>query len=248
MAASRRRTTPRRRRRAPPLGEHALDRRGREVRPVGEDDDGSFDVFAERGEPAAQRRARAARPLGALDDTTPSTVLGTLELVGACDDDDLVDRGRARAARARAGAGCAAWGCRTATPRPRRGRPRRRGPSALGDGDARDDDRAATAGRRRRRERRCARPCPCPPSPRRRSRSRAEARVLGRDDEELAARGARRLGAGLRHRDDALRVRRVGRRHVDRRVAGPAVAGLRRVAALDDEALGTTRWKIVSSK
>ena len=60
--------------------------------------------------------------------------------------------------------------------------------------------------------------------------------VVRRDDEELAARRARRLGGRLRHRDDAVRVRRVLRHLVVRRVARPAGARPGRVAALDHEA------------
>ena len=72
------------------------------------------------------------------------------------------------------------------------------------------------------------------------ARHRADDRVLGREpridaghDEELAAGGARRLGRGLGHRDDALRVRGVRGRRVAGRVAGTAAARLGRVAALD---------------
>ena len=56
------------------------------------------------------------------------------------------------------------------------------------------------------------------------------------DDEELAARGPRRLGLRLRHRDDASGVGGVGRRHVDGLVARPAASRPGRVAALDHEA------------
>ena len=55
------------------------------------------------------------------------------------------------------------------------------------------------------------------------------------DDEELAARGARRVGLGLGHRDDPRRVGEIGRRRLDHGVARPAHAGAERVAALDDE-------------
>ena len=62
----------------------------------------------------------------------------------------------------------------------------------------------------------------------------AEQRVVGRqlgvvagDDEELAARRARRLDLGLGHRDDALRVGEVLRRRLDDRVARAARARCR---------------------
>ena len=42
----------------------AVDRRGREVGPVGEDDDGSFDLVSERAEAAAKRGAPSALPSG----------------------------------------------------------------------------------------------------------------------------------------------------------------------------------------
>ena len=71
----------------------------------------------------------------------------------------------------------------------------------------------------------------------------ADDRVVGRqpgvgpgDDEELAAAVPGGSAPRLRHRDGAVRVARVARRRVDGRVAGPAVPGLRRVAALDHEA------------
>ena len=70
-----------------PVVEHAFDGLRREIRPVGKDDDGRFDVFAERCEAAAKRRSGPAFPLRAADD---SRLLGS-ELVGAFDDDDLVD-------------------------------------------------------------------------------------------------------------------------------------------------------------
>ena len=69
-----------------PVVEHALDRLRREVRPVGEDDDGRFDVLPEGCEAAPKRRAGPAFPVRAADD--PRLVGG--ELVGALDDDDLV--------------------------------------------------------------------------------------------------------------------------------------------------------------
>ena len=75
------------------------------------------------------------------------------------------------------------------------------------------------------------------------SRDLADDRVLRRqahvwpcDDEELAARCARRLGLALRHRDDPLRVGGIGRRHVDGLVARPAASRSGRIAALDHEA------------
>ncbi len=70
-----------------PGREDALDRRRREVGPVGEDDDRGLRAGGERGEPAAQRRARAELPVGARDDPRA----GRLQRVGARDDDDVVD-------------------------------------------------------------------------------------------------------------------------------------------------------------
>src|SRR5918995_5762955 len=74
-------------------------------------------------------------------------------------------------------------------------------------------------------------------------RDRADDRVVRREpcvrcgyDEELAPGASRRLGARLRHRDDALRVPRVAGRWVDGRIAGAARPGAGRVAALDHEA------------
>ena len=64
---------------------------------------------------------------------------------------------------------------------------------------------------------------------------RRQARVGGGDDEELAARRARRLALGLGHRDGALRVLEVRGRLLADRVAGAAEAVAERVAALDDE-------------
>ena len=62
-----------------------------------------------------------------------------------------------------------------------------------------------------------------------------QARVGPRDDVELAAGRARRLGLGLRHGHRALQVGRIRRRLVSRAVAGAAHAAAGRVAALDDE-------------
>ena len=62
-----------------------------------------------------------------------------------------------------------------------------------------------------------------------------KAGVFGGDHEELATARSRRLCLRLRHRDHTLRVRGVGRRRVDGRVARPAAALPCRVAALDDE-------------
>ena len=59
--------------------------------------------------------------------------------------------------------------------------------------------------------------------------------LVAGDDEELAARGAARLGRRLGHRDGPERVLRVRRRRVDGGVAGAAGAARRRVAALDHE-------------
>src|SRR5262249_47233635 len=65
---------------------------------------------------------------------------------------------------------------------------------------------------------------------------RREARVRAGDNEELTAGGACRLGAGLRHRDNAARVARVRGRRVDDGVAGTPRPVPVRVAALDHEA------------
>ena len=73
--------------RCAPVVEHALDRLRREIGPVGKDDYGCFDVFAERREAAAKRRPGPACPLRAAHDPSPRSVG---ELVGALDDDDLV--------------------------------------------------------------------------------------------------------------------------------------------------------------
>lgn len=75
-----------------PLAEHALDRLRREIGPVGEDDDGGVGLGRQRGKAAAKRRARALGPPGAADDTRVG-----LDLVGAENDDDVVDRGAADA-------------------------------------------------------------------------------------------------------------------------------------------------------
>jgi hypothetical protein len=69
-----------------PCGDHALDRLGGEIGPVGEHDDGGLGV--QRGEAAAERGSRASLPLGAVDDVRVG-----LDAVRAEDDDDLVDRG-----------------------------------------------------------------------------------------------------------------------------------------------------------
>src|SRR4051794_6496719 len=63
-----------------------------------------------------------------------------------------------------------------------------------------------------------------------------QAGVLARDDEELAARRARRLGLGLGHRHDALAVGEVLRRRLGDRVAGAARAVALGIPALDHEA------------
>src|SRR5712691_6399333 len=65
---------------------------------------------------------------------------------------------------------------------------------------------------------------------------RREPRVRSRDDEELTPRGPGRVGAGLRPRDPASDVFRVGRRRVDHAVAGPAGPRAGWISALDDEA------------
>ena len=73
-----------------------LDRRGREVGAVCEDDDRDLDFVSERSEPAPKRRSRSASPLMAAHDPARARLWlrdTRLELVGALDDDDLVDRG-----------------------------------------------------------------------------------------------------------------------------------------------------------
>jgi hypothetical protein len=69
-----------------PRRDHALDRLGREVRPVGEHDEGSLGV--QRGETAAQGGSGAPLPVGAADDARVG-----LDVVGAEDDDGLLDGG-----------------------------------------------------------------------------------------------------------------------------------------------------------
>ena len=71
----------------PPGGDDPLDRLGREVGPVGEDDDRGLDVVVELLEAARERCARAALPAGARDDAG-----GRLERVRSGDDHDLVHR------------------------------------------------------------------------------------------------------------------------------------------------------------
>jgi hypothetical protein len=74
----------------PPGPDDAVDRRRREVRAVGEDDDRRLGLVRERQEAAAERRARAALPVGAQHDRR-----ARLEGVGARDDDHLVHGGGA---------------------------------------------------------------------------------------------------------------------------------------------------------
>lgn len=69
-----------------PGRDHALDRRGREVGPVGEHDDGGLGV--EGGQAAAERGPGAPLPVGAGDDSRVG-----LDLVRAEDDHDVLDGG-----------------------------------------------------------------------------------------------------------------------------------------------------------
>jgi hypothetical protein len=75
-----------------PGGDHAVDRLRRQVRPVCEDDHRCVGVLRQRGQPAAERRAGPALPFGAENGLRRS-----LDVVGAEDDDDPVDRARAHA-------------------------------------------------------------------------------------------------------------------------------------------------------
>ena len=81
------------------VGQHPLDRTRVEVGAVCEDDQRRVDVIAERGEATAQARTRPERPVRARHDSRTLEIdrLGRLDRVGARDDDDLVDRGRAQA-------------------------------------------------------------------------------------------------------------------------------------------------------
>ena len=76
----------------PPRLDDAVDRRRRDVRPVAEDDDGSFGLRAQRVQAAPERCAGPPTPIGAANDA-----LRGLDLVRAGDDDELVDRARADA-------------------------------------------------------------------------------------------------------------------------------------------------------
>ena len=69
-----------------PRRDHALDRLGREVGPVGEHDHGGLCV--QRGQAAAEGGSGAALPLGAADDARVG-----LDVVRAEDDDDVLDGG-----------------------------------------------------------------------------------------------------------------------------------------------------------
>lgn len=73
-----------------PGRDHALDRLGREVGPVGEDDHRGLGIAP--GQAATERGSRAALPLGAADHARVD-----LDLVRAEDDDDLVHRGASKA-------------------------------------------------------------------------------------------------------------------------------------------------------
>jgi hypothetical protein len=67
-----------------PRRDHALDRLGREVGAVREHDDSGLGV--ERGQAAAERRPRPSLPVGTADDARVG-----LDVVGAEDDDDVLD-------------------------------------------------------------------------------------------------------------------------------------------------------------
>jgi hypothetical protein len=69
-----------------PGRDHALDRVGREVGPVGEHDEGGLRV--ERGQAAAKGGSGALLPVGAADDARVG-----LDVVRAEDDDDVLDCG-----------------------------------------------------------------------------------------------------------------------------------------------------------
>lgn len=71
-----------------PGSDDPVDRAGSQVRTVRENDHGRLGAGCKGGEPTAKGRARAAFPVGTVD--------GAFELVGACDDDDLVERSEAR--------------------------------------------------------------------------------------------------------------------------------------------------------
>ena len=70
--------------------EHAVDRGRRQVRAVGEHDDGGLDVVAEGSQAAPERRSAAALPLGAANDPC-----GRLDIVRAEHDDHVFGRARA---------------------------------------------------------------------------------------------------------------------------------------------------------
>ena len=69
-----------------PRRDHALDRLGREVGPVGEHDHGGLCV--QRGQAAAEGGSGASLPVGAADDLRVG-----LDVVRAEDDDDVLDGG-----------------------------------------------------------------------------------------------------------------------------------------------------------
>ena len=74
-----------------PARDDAGDGRGREIGPVGEDDDRRIGPVRQRGETAAERCARPALPVRAADDTS-AMVRIRFERVRALDHDDLVHR------------------------------------------------------------------------------------------------------------------------------------------------------------
>ena len=187
-----------------PRRDDAVDRARVEVGPVGEDDERGLDVVAQRREPAAQRRAGAALPSGQwtvrasvstwcapMTTSTSSTALRA----------DAFEHGRAGAALLRRAEASRCTG----------------GEDDSGDSATlltvilSDDDRLASAAR-----------AGSPSVPIWSTTSEAvrhladdrvvrrQADVVAGDDEELAAGRAGRLGARLRHRDDAVRVLRVG--------------------------------------
>ncbi len=73
-----------------PRSDHAVDRLGNEIGPVGEHHDSCLGLCRQSREAAAQRSSHAALPLGAAHDARVR-----FQLIGALDDDDLVHGARA---------------------------------------------------------------------------------------------------------------------------------------------------------
>jgi hypothetical protein len=73
----------------PPRLDHAVDRGGREIRAVGENDHGPLDLCTESPQPAAQRGAHPALPVRAVDDSGIH-----VERVRSGDDDEVVSGAR----------------------------------------------------------------------------------------------------------------------------------------------------------